>query len=85
MNVGKGSVCHFLHFRFKETCSEKMYLLPSDNFEVTTAPNIDHYECKFTIHLPVGKRVDLRIWNHMNETVEIIKVKSTWVAVEFLM
>ena len=47
--------------------------MPSDNFQVSIAPNFEHYECKFTVHLPVGKRVDLRIWKLQNETSEIIK------------
>ena len=51
-----------------------MHLLPSDNFQVSTANNIEHYECKFTIHLPVGKRVALRIVKLKNETLETVEV-----------
>ena len=62
-------------FRLKETCSKEMYLLPSDHFQVAIGNNFEHFECKFTIHLPVGKRVDLRMWKLKNETSETIKVR----------
>ena len=54
-----------------------MHLLPSDHFKVSTAPNFEHYECKFTIHLPVGKRVALRILKMKNETLETSEVSCT--------
>ena len=62
-----------------------MHLLPSDHFKVSTAPNFEHYECKFTIHLPVGKRVALRILKMKNETLEIIEVSCTWEKVRLLL
>ena len=54
--------------------------MPSDNFQVSIAPNFEHYECTFTVHLPVGKRVDLKIWKLKNETSEIIK--ASWIKVK---
>ena len=49
--------------RSVQTCSKKFYYSPNGSIEINlNAEHKDHeYDCSFTIHLPVGQRINLEM------------------------